>query len=44
MDLPEGIQITGLPHEGTLRSELNSILAGITATLRVIVKNDEDSE
>jgi hypothetical protein len=38
------MQITGLPHEGTLRSELNSVLAGITATLRTIVKNDESSE
>jgi hypothetical protein len=38
------MQITGLPQEGTLRSELNSVLAGITATLRTIVKNDEDSE
>ena len=38
------MQITGLPNEGTLRSELNSVLAGITATLRTIVKNDEDSE
>jgi hypothetical protein len=38
------MQITGLPEEGILRSELNSILAGITATLRTIVKNDEDSE
>ena len=37
-------QITGLPQEGTLRSELNSVLAGITATLRSIVKNDEGSE
>jgi hypothetical protein len=36
--------ITGLPQEGTLRSELNSVLAGITATLRTIVKNDEGSE
>ena len=38
------MQITGHPQEGTLRSELNSVLAGITATLRAIVKNDEDSE
>jgi hypothetical protein len=38
------MQIAGLPQEGTLRSELNSILAGITATLRTVVKNDEDSE
>ena len=38
------MQITGHPQEGTLRSELNSVLAGITATLRTIVKNDEDSE
>src|ERR1035438_425932 len=38
------MQITGLPQEGTLRSELNSVLAGITATLRTVVKNDEDSE
>jgi hypothetical protein len=38
------MQITGLPQEGTLRSELNSVLAGITATLRTIVRNDEDSE
>jgi hypothetical protein len=38
------MQITGLPNEGTLRSELNSVLAEITATLRTIVKNDEDSE
>ena len=37
-------QITGLPQEGALRSELKSILAGITATLRTIVRNDEDSE
>ena len=37
-------QITGLPQEGALRSELKSILAGITATLRTIVKNDESSE
>ena len=37
-------QITGLPQEGALRSELKSILAGITATLRTIVKNDEGSE
>jgi hypothetical protein len=38
------MQITGLPQEGTLRSQLSSVLAGITATLRTIVKNDEDSE
>jgi hypothetical protein len=38
------MEITGLPQEGTLRSELNSVLTGITATLRTIVKNDEDSE
>jgi hypothetical protein len=38
------MQITGLPQESTLRSELNSVLAGITAALRAIVKNDEDSE
>ncbi len=38
------MQITGLPQEGTLRSELNSVLAGITATLRTVVRNDEDSE
>jgi hypothetical protein len=38
------MQITGLPHEGTLRSELKSVLAGITATPRTIVKKDEDSE
>ena len=38
------MQITGLPQEGTLRGELNLVLAGITATLRTIVKNDEGSE
>jgi hypothetical protein len=38
------MQITGLPNESTLRSELNSVLEGITATLRAIVKDDEDSE
>ena len=38
------MQITGLPHEDTLRSQLNSILASITATLRTIVKNDEGSD
>jgi hypothetical protein len=38
------MQISGLPHEGTLRNQLNSVLAGITATLRTIVKNDEGSE
>jgi len=38
------MQITGLPNEDKLRSELNSVLAGITATLRIIVKNDEGSE
>jgi hypothetical protein len=38
------MQITGIPQEDTLRIELNSVLAGITATLRTIVKNDEDSE
>ena len=38
------MQISGLPHEGTLRSQLNLVLAGITATLRTIVKNDEGSE
>jgi hypothetical protein len=38
------MQVTGLPQESTLRSQRNSVLAGITATLRTIVKNDEDSE
>jgi len=38
------MQITGHPNESTLRSELNSVLEGITATLRAIVKDDEDSE
>ena len=38
------MQITGLPNEDTLRSELNSVLTGITSTLRTIVKNDEGSE
>jgi len=38
------MQITGLPNEDKLRSELNSVLARITSTLRTIVKNDEGSE
>jgi hypothetical protein len=38
------MQITGLPQESTLRSQLNSVLAGITATLRTIIRNDESSE
>jgi hypothetical protein len=38
------MQIKGLPQEATLRIELNSVLAGITATLRTVVKDNEDSE
>jgi hypothetical protein len=38
------MQIKGLPQKDTLRSELNSVLAGITATLRTVVKDNEDSE
>jgi hypothetical protein len=38
------MQIKGLPQEDTLRIELNSVLARITATLRTVVKNNEDSK
>ena len=38
------MQIVGHPHEDELRRELNAVLAGITATLRTVVSNDEDSE
>jgi hypothetical protein len=38
------MQIVGHPHENELRRELNAILARITATLRAVVRNDEDSE
>ncbi len=38
------MQIVGHPHEDELRSELNAILARITATLRTVVSNDQDSE
>ena len=38
------MQITGLPNEGTIRSQLNSVLAGITTTLRAVIKKEEESE
>jgi hypothetical protein len=38
------MQIVDHPHENELRRELNAILARITATLRAVVRNDEDSE
>lgn len=37
------MQILGHPHEDELRRELNAILARITATLRTVISNDEDS-
>ena len=38
------MQIVDHPHENELRRELNAILTRITATLRAVVRNDEDSE
>ena len=38
------MQITGLPNEGTIRSQLNSVLAGITTTLRAVIKKEGESE
>jgi hypothetical protein len=38
------MQIKGHPHEAALRSDLNAILAGITTTLRTIVRHEETSE
>ena len=37
-------QIHGHPYEATLRSELNSVLAGITATLRAVISKEEEAE
>jgi hypothetical protein len=38
------MQITGLPNEGIIRSQLNSVLAGITTTLRAVIKKEEETE
>jgi hypothetical protein len=38
------MQIKGHAHEATLRGELNSVLAGITATLRAVISKEEEVE
>jgi hypothetical protein len=38
------MQILGHPYEDELRHELNAILARITATLRTVISNNEDSK
>jgi hypothetical protein len=38
------MQIKDHPYEATLRSELNSVLAGITTTLRAVIKKEDESE
>ena len=38
------MQIKGHPYEAALRNELNSVLAGITTTLRAVIKKEDDSE
>jgi len=38
------MQIKGHPYEATLRSELNSVLAGITATLRAVISKEDEAE
>jgi hypothetical protein len=38
------MQIKGHPYEAALRNELNSVLAGITTTLRAVIKKEDESE
>ena len=38
------MQIKGHPYEAALRNELNSVLAGITTTLRAVIKKENESE
>jgi len=38
------MQIKGHPYEATLRSELNSVLAGISTTLRAVISKEEEAE
>jgi hypothetical protein len=38
------MQVKGHPYEAELRKELNSALAGITTTLRTVIKMEDDSE
>ncbi len=38
------MQIKGHPYEATLRNELNPVLAGMTATLRAVIKKGDESE
>ncbi len=38
------MQIKGHPYEATLRSELNSVLSGITKTLRAVISKEEEAE
>ena len=38
------MQVHGHPYEAKLRSELNSVLAGITATLRAVISKEDEAE
>ena len=38
------MQIKGHPYKAALRNELNSVLAGITTTLRAVIKKEDESE
>ncbi|MGA2169515.1 MAG: hypothetical protein ABSG62_14995 [Terracidiphilus sp.] len=38
------MQIKGHPYEATLRRELNSVLAGITTTLRAVISKEKKAE